>query len=123
MYPETEDENCRSIQSILSHVVHAGYGYATSIRNLDGSNTPRPGKTIYTTTKACLEALDNLFAFTDDVFRKINDNELEQFDSLYKIKTAWGQLYDIEQMTEHAIVHILRHNRQIEKICAERLGL
>ena len=29
-------------------------------------------------------------------------------------ETKWG-LYDIEMMFEHAIVHILRHRRQIEK--------
>jgi uncharacterized damage-inducible protein DinB len=70
LYLESEDENCRSIQSILSHVVHAGYGYATSIRNLDGSNTKRPDKTFLTTTKAYLEALDDLFVFTE-TFSKI----------------------------------------------------
>lgn len=32
-----------------------------------------------------------------------------------KIFTSWNQVYDIEQVTEHAIVHILRHRRQIEK--------
>ena len=48
-------------------------------------------------------------------FSEINDDELEQFDDALKIKTGWGQLYDIEQLTEHAIVHILRHRRQIEK--------
>ena len=26
-----------------------------------------------------------------------------------------GQVYNIEQIAEHAIVHILRHRRQIEK--------
>ena len=33
---QTTDENCKSIQAILSHVVSAGYGYATSIHNLRG---------------------------------------------------------------------------------------
>src|SRR6185295_20256781 len=36
--PYTTDENCRSIQAILSHVVHSGYGYATGIHNLKGDN-------------------------------------------------------------------------------------
>ena len=29
---ETKDEDCRSIQTIMSHVVRAGYGYANYIR-------------------------------------------------------------------------------------------
>ncbi len=49
--PQTTDENCKSIQTILSHVVHSGYGYATSIHNLKGYNNPRPGKTYHLTIK------------------------------------------------------------------------
>lgn len=59
--------------------------------------------------------LDNVFTFTTETFKNIKDNQLEQFDNTKKIVTSWGQVYDIEQITEHAIVHILRHRRQIEK--------
>jgi hypothetical protein len=31
---ETKDEDCRSIQTIMSHVVRACYGYANSIREV-----------------------------------------------------------------------------------------
>jgi hypothetical protein len=30
-------------------------------------------------------------------------------------KTRWGVDYNIDQLFEHAIVHVLRHRRQIEK--------
>lgn len=114
--PQTTDENCKSIQTILSHVVHSGYGYATSIHNLKGYNNTRPDKTYHLTIKEYLEDLTNIFTYTENIFKEIRDNELEQFDNSLKIKTSWGQLYDIEQMTEHAIVHILRHKRQVDKI-------
>lgn len=39
---------------------------------------------------------------------------MEEFDQAKKINTKWGQQYDVEQMLEHAIVHILRHRRQIK---------
>ena len=113
---ETRDENCKSIQTILSHVIHAGYGYATSIHNLKGSKTIRPSKTFHTTTAEYLQDLDNVFTYTEKIFEHIEDNELEAFDNSHKIKSGWGQLYDIEQMMEHAIVHILRHKRQIANI-------
>jgi uncharacterized damage-inducible protein DinB len=112
---QAKDENCRPIQSILSHVVHAGFGYATSIYNLKGHNTKRPDKTFHLTIEEYLEDLDNVFAYTENAFSGVQDNELEQNDNAKKIKTGWGQLYDIEQLTEHAIVHMLRHKRQIEK--------
>jgi uncharacterized damage-inducible protein DinB len=113
--PNTSDENCRSFQTILSHVVHSGYGYATSIHNSKGHDLVRRAKTFHLTTKEYLEDLTSLFAFTEKIFAEIKNNELEEFDDSLKIKTGWGQLYDIEQLTEHAIVHILRHRRQIEK--------
>lgn len=120
--PQTPDENCRTIQSILSHVVHSGYGYAASIHNLKGYNFRRPDKTIRLTIREYSEDLSGVFAYTEKVFQDIGDNQLEEHDDSLKIKTRWGQSYDIEQMMEHAIVHILRHRRQIEKIKAGELG-
>ncbi len=110
------DENCKSIHTILSHVVSSGYGYATSIHNLKGHNIQRPDKTFHLTIKEYLADLTNVFIFTENILLNFTDSELEQNDNSLKIKTVWGQLYDIEQLTEHAIVHILRHKRQIEKI-------
>lgn len=114
--PHTTDENCRSVQTILSHVVYAGYGYAVSIYNIQGDVAARPEKILHSTIKEYIDDLANMFLFTENVFSNIADSDLEQFDNTLKIKTGWGQLYDIEQLTEHAIVHILRHRRQIEKI-------
>ena len=118
---QTTDENCKSIQAIVSHVVHSGYGYATHIRNVKGYNIKRPDKTFRLTIKAYMEDLTKVFAYTENVFKEIKDNELEQFDNALKIQTTWGQSYDIEQITEHAIVHILRHKRQLYKIKQNQL--
>lgn len=113
---KTTNEDCKSIQTILSHVVSSGYSYATSIHNLKGNNAKRPDKIFHLTISEYLNDLTNVFTYTESIFKEIKDDELEQFDDSLKIKTGWGQLYDIEQITEHAIVHILRHKRQIEKI-------
>ncbi len=114
--PITSDENCKSIQCILSHVVSSAYGYATSIHNLKGNTVTRPEMKFHASIEAYLRDLTAAFIYTENVFATIEDAELEQYDESLKIKTSWGQLYDIEQLTEHAIVHILRHKRQIEKI-------
>ena len=114
--PQTTDENCRSIQTILSHVVHAGYGYATSIHQLKNQNIKRPDKTFHTTIREYLDDLNDVFNYTENVFKQLKNDELEQLDNALKIKTGWGQLYDTEQLAEHAIVHIFRHKRQIENI-------
>jgi uncharacterized damage-inducible protein DinB len=118
---QTLDENCRSIQMILSHVVHSGYGYATYIHNSKGHNIERPEKAFHVSISEYSEDLVNVFSYTENIFKEIKDDELEQMDDSLKIKSGWGQLYDIEQMMEHAIVHVLRHNRQIEHIIQKKL--
>jgi uncharacterized damage-inducible protein DinB len=112
---ETSDDNCRSIQTILSHIVHSGFGYATFIHNLKGHGMTRPGKTFHKTIQAYISDLDAVLEFTEKVLSAFTDAELEQFEDAGKIHTTWGQVYDVEQMMEHAIVHILRHRRQLEK--------
>jgi hypothetical protein len=119
---QTSDENCRSIQTILTHVVHSGYGYATSIYNLKGHDIKRPEKTCRSTVKEYIDDLAKVFSYTEKIFKEIKGDELEQPDNSLKMKTGWGQFYDIEQLTEHAIVHVLRHKRQIEKIKQNKLG-
>ena len=32
-----------------------------------------------------------------------------------KMQVRWGPTYDFEQLFEHAIVHVLRHRRQIDR--------
>lgn len=118
---KTTNEDCKSIQTILSHVVSSGYSYATSIHNLKGHNAKRPDNVYHLSIEEYLKDLTNVFIFTENVFSEIKDDELEQYDDSLKIKTGWGQLYDIEQLTEHAIVHILRHKRQIERIKNSKL--
>src|SRR5919112_6532396 len=39
---QTKDEDCRSVQTIMSHVVRAGYGYADYIREQFSIESTRP---------------------------------------------------------------------------------
>lgn len=113
---DTNDENCRSVQSILSHVVHAGYGYATKIEALKSPKCIRPEKAVYDSIVHYVEDLDSMLQYTARVLDKFKDEDLEEYIQEKKIQTEWGQCYDIEQMMEHAIVHVLRHRRQLEAL-------
>jgi uncharacterized damage-inducible protein DinB len=42
---------------------------------------------------------------------EMTDEEIEGIT----LQTGWEVTYNLEQLLEHAIVHILRHRRQIEK--------
>lgn len=58
--------------------------------------------------------VDKMFAYTTKIFeseRQITDEEME---NIY-FKTRWEVTYNIDQLFEHAIVHALRHRRQIQK--------
>ncbi len=119
--PLTNDSNCRSVQTILTHVVSSGFSYAVYIRQLKNIPGERPEKYLHNTIAAYATALDDMLGYTCATFENITDSELEIFNTSEKIKSTWGQWYDIEQMMEHAIVHVLRHRRQIENMIAAKL--
>ena len=110
-----DEADCKSIQTILTHVVSSSYSYAVYIHGLKGRKYTRPEQKLHNRALDYVQDLKHAFAFNLNVFSELDDSELEQFDVSGKIMTGWNQLYDIEQLTEHAIVHILRHTRQIEK--------
>ena len=56
-----------------------------------------------------------MFKYTENVFNNYPDIKLEENDASKKMLVSWGQQYNVEQLMEHAIVHILRHRRQIER--------
>jgi len=114
------DENCRSIQTILGHVVGSAYSYAIYVQELTGKGKAHPGVRLRPTVSAYINDIND--AFTVGVFEALSDPDLEEFNPNRKIHTRWQQIYDIEQMMEHAIVHVLRHTRQIEKFKI-RLGM
>jgi uncharacterized damage-inducible protein DinB len=112
---ETTDEDCRSIQTILAHVVHSGYGYAIEVRKKQGEDLERPVKDNLTTIDAYQMALDKMFDYNVQLFDDYPNLSMDNIDGDKKVVFRSGQIFDNEQIFEHAIVHILRHRRQIER--------
>jgi len=109
----TKDEDCRSVQTIVSHVINSGYGYANYIRDRYSIPIKSPARRLFLGTEFINE-MNKMLDYTCDTLEgkwKISEKEIMKI----KIKSRWGPEYDIEQLLEHAIVHILRHRRQIEK--------
>ncbi|CAD0002408.1 DinB family protein [Flavobacterium salmonis] len=115
IHHKTTDANCESVQTVLAHVVSSGFAYAMDIRQHLGEEVDYPDDVLHLTVNDFHKDLNSCFKFMAETFKNIQDNQLEEFDNEKKIITPWRQVYDIEQITEHAIVHILRHRRQIEK--------
>jgi uncharacterized damage-inducible protein DinB len=110
---QTKDEDCRSVQTIMSHVVRAGYGYADYIREQLSVASTRPRPALLSRRES-LEQLEAALRYTAETLEgrwEMSDEEISGIN----INTRWGAVYDLEGMLEHAIVHILRHRRQIEK--------
>ena len=112
---KTNDPDCKSIQSITNHVVRAGYGYANYMRLLFSENwvERKLNYDIHSTLDACSE-VDKMISYMNETLKNNWDLDLDNLQN-NSIKTSWGQLYDFEQLFEHAIVHVLRHRRQIER--------
>ncbi len=119
----TTNEDCRSIQNILSHTINAGYSYIDYIQKNRNVNFKKPEKKYFFSIIEYQNSLDEMFYQTKNVFEDIFDNELEKYNQSDKIQTRWGQCYDIEQIMEHAIVHIFRHQLQINNLLNNRIRL
>ena len=108
---QTKDEDCRSVQTIMSHVVRSGYGYADYIREQFSLESTRPQSKLLSRQES-LEQLEAALEYTVQTL----DGKWEMSDEEISgtvIKSRWGIVYNVEGLLEHAIVHILRHRRQI----------
>ena len=112
---ETKDSDCKSIQTILTHVIKAGYCYIIAIRKSLGEQIEYVDRKTLQSIEQYNSALDTMFSYNEQLFEDYPNLKLEEKDPNKKIKVTWGQLYDTEQLLEHAIVHILRHRQQIER--------
>lgn len=110
---DTKDEDCRSIQTILRHIVRAGYGYANYIRTAWNMPVTSP-ESVPLEKEEALEKIDAFMKYTAETLDgkwEMTDEEIQNTQMVVR----WGPTYDLEQLMEHAIVHILRHRRQIER--------
>jgi len=110
----TKDDDCKSIQKILNHVIAAGYSYVVQIRKSKGEDIEYFPYQSFDNSKAYLTELDKMFAYNVKFFEDYPNLDLDDYEE-HKFKVRWGPEFDIEQLFEHAIVHILRHRRQLER--------
>lgn len=111
--PDTVDLNCRSVQTIMNHIIASGYSYADYVRQAFSVPSERP-------SLAVLDRAGSLGEFKhmlDYTIRTLEGrwNYTDEQTGAVRIDSRWGVQYDMEQMLEHAIVHILRHRRQVER--------
>jgi hypothetical protein len=99
----TADPDCRSIRSVLGHVVHSGLRYTDRMREAIGM-IGVPAAAPPGTPRESIERIALLAETTEATFDGMWGMDPESLDDFR----------NLEQVFEHAIVHILRHRRQIE---------
>jgi uncharacterized damage-inducible protein DinB len=112
---ETQDADCHSIRTIMNHVIHAGYGYANGIRR----KIPLPHEPLGTERRQIPQTeigdeIDKVLAYTAETLDGMWEMSYAEQDA-FIIERKDGFSENIEQLLEHAVVHVLRHRRQIEK--------
>jgi uncharacterized damage-inducible protein DinB len=98
----------------MNHVVRSGYGYSIYIRKQFGNEWKerRDNYELHTPQDA-ISAMAGMLSYAETTLEDKWDLTFEQVTGNI-IQVPWGQKYDAEQLMEHAIVHVLRHRRQIE---------
>ncbi len=111
-----------SLQEILAHVISSGYSYCVYIIGSRGVVIERPERQLRSSAKEYLKDINEMFKYSCGHLSLFGEDELEETDPSKKILTSWGQVYDIEQMMEHSIVHILRHRRHVVRLLSANRG-
>lgn len=77
--PETKDKDCRSIQTILSHVVESGYTYVIEIRKSLEEDIGYAKKEKFDSIDEYIIARDKMFKFNEKLFQDHPAIKLEDF--------------------------------------------
>lgn len=113
--PETEDSDCQSIQTMMNHVVHAGYGYANSIRgHFSIPHKPFGDERPQIQKSEIGDEIEKVFEYTIETLGGKWEMSYQEMNGLIVYRTEKFS-ENIEQLLEHAVMHILRHRRQIDK--------
>jgi hypothetical protein len=110
-----------SIRAILGHVVSAGYGHVRSVAEACGATPAAPrfsDPSSLTDPETFIAALLDVGRYARESLRDVTDHALEHT----RFESRWGQVYDGEQMMEHATCHPGRHARQLRRFLDGELG-
>ncbi len=122
---DSPDPDCRSIQAVCLHVLNSARGYANYLRKARNLAVPEiarhsaPDLSIPLATRSMLAAALRYTEASVDGIQNATDAEILALS----IRVSWGPTLDPELLLEHAIVHLLRHRRQIERWQKEKGAL
>jgi uncharacterized damage-inducible protein DinB len=112
----SSDPDTVSIRAVCRHAVSAAHRYADYIRKARGlpfvdrfelppETLPDPG--------AVRAGLSAALRYTEEALAGWYEDPALAEQATFQVR--WGPTYDPEMILEHAIVHLLRHRRQVER--------
>lgn len=109
----SEDPDTVSPLAVCRHVVGAAHGYANYLRRAQGIAT-EPYRERVRAQADVRPALDAEIRYTEEGVAPLRPLP---GDDVLKIefRVSWGPVYNPEILLEHAICHLLRHRRQLER--------
>jgi SAM-dependent methyltransferase len=103
----------RTVRDVAEHVLYSAHIYHSLLRRAFGVDerawSPAP-----TTCAELCQRLGDVPEEGWELLRDKSDWTDEQLEAV-RIHAGWGTDYDLEQLLEHALVHVLRHRRQLER--------
>jgi len=114
---ESDNPNTVSPQAICTHVCEAAYRYAHYIRKAQGVDfidryemqSARLGKPA--DVRALLVEAITFTEATVEPLLRATEKDIQAL----AFTVRWGPRYDPEMIVEHAVCHLLRHRRQLER--------
>jgi hypothetical protein len=109
----SDDPDTVSPLAICRHVVRGAHGYARYLRKAQGMElgTFRGVVEIQGDVRPALDAEIRLTEETVAPMRRLSGDEVLKVE----FRVSWGSVYNPEILLEHAICHLLRHRRQLER--------
>lgn len=102
---------------VLNHVIGSGYyGYFVWIQQVLGWEVESPPVNKEEVEELCdlrkqMELLEKMTPYARRALKNLTNHDL--YPTMYL--SNWGAYYTIDGMLEHAIVHVWRHIRQLER--------
>jgi hypothetical protein len=109
-----------SPRAICSHVRRAALGYANDIRRARGlphkdREPGLPQGAIHVTAPSELRpALVEALHYTEGALEGLYEASEEEISKI-TFEVPWGPTFDPDMLLEHAVMHLLRHRRQLER--------
>lgn len=115
--PETEDEDYKSLETLLRHILRSARNYM--IWMCANLNLPDPEIEVQPEPDSIENKADK---FVDHLLEKwrlpLADVPEDKFDLTFK--SNWGVNYCIDAMLEHAVMHPIRHEFQLRNLINEQ---